>query len=386
MKKISKIVAIALLTTAFSTANTNSSYIGYQGVAFDGTTAIASTNVTLRFTILDNTNATIYQETQASVATTDKGFFSHQIGSGIRTAGEANYADITWADDYKLQVEIDKDNGTTYTNLGVQDFTSSVYSHRAKSAVTATQLKTPRTINGVSFDGSSNITVFDATKLPTSGGTITGGLVIEGGNTYTLAEYNWFSLTAGEIGHSTNQTADYSVYTTGRVAAAEFNAFSDKRVKTDIKPITHSLETIKHLKPSSYTKIDKVQNGYRKKYGFIAQELEQIIPEAVTKGKGEIPILKRFDDAALEDGVTYVLEVSKDGYATRQEYNTKQPKPEGELFVISKKVDDFRTVDYNMVFTIAVEAIKEQQSEIESLKDQLTQIKNALKESGIKIK
>ena len=41
------------------------------------------------------------------------------------------------------------------------------------NAATATKLATARTINGVSFDGSANITVTDSTKLPLAGGTIT---------------------------------------------------------------------------------------------------------------------------------------------------------------------------------------------------------------------
>jgi hypothetical protein len=46
------------------------------------------------------------------------------------------------------------------------------------NATTATTLQTARTINGVSFDGSANITVADSTKLPLAGGTMSGDLVI----------------------------------------------------------------------------------------------------------------------------------------------------------------------------------------------------------------
>lgn len=44
------------------------------------------------------------------------------------------------------------------------------------NASTATKLETARTINGVSFDGSANITVADSTKLPLAGGALTGAL------------------------------------------------------------------------------------------------------------------------------------------------------------------------------------------------------------------
>lgn len=46
------------------------------------------------------------------------------------------------------------------------------------NAATATTLQTARTINGVSFNGSANITVEDSTKLPLAGGTLTGVLTI----------------------------------------------------------------------------------------------------------------------------------------------------------------------------------------------------------------
>lgn len=44
------------------------------------------------------------------------------------------------------------------------------------NAATATTLQTARTINGVSFNGSADITVADSTKLPLTGGTLTGAL------------------------------------------------------------------------------------------------------------------------------------------------------------------------------------------------------------------
>ena len=44
------------------------------------------------------------------------------------------------------------------------------------NAGSATKLATARTINGVSFDGTKNITVADNTKLPTTGGTLTNSI------------------------------------------------------------------------------------------------------------------------------------------------------------------------------------------------------------------
>jgi hypothetical protein len=46
------------------------------------------------------------------------------------------------------------------------------------NAATATTLQTARTINGVSFNGSADITVADSTKLPLAGGTLTGASTV----------------------------------------------------------------------------------------------------------------------------------------------------------------------------------------------------------------
>ena len=54
------------------------------------------------------------------------------------------------------------------------------------NANTATKLQTARTINGVSFDGTANITIADSTKLPIAGGTMTGDLTLKGNPTADL--------------------------------------------------------------------------------------------------------------------------------------------------------------------------------------------------------
>lgn len=46
------------------------------------------------------------------------------------------------------------------------------------NAASATKLATARTINGVAFDGTTNITIADSAKLPLTGGTLSGDLVV----------------------------------------------------------------------------------------------------------------------------------------------------------------------------------------------------------------
>lgn len=90
------------------------------------------------------------------------------------------------------------------------------------NASTATKLETARTINGVSFDGSANITVADSTKLPLTGGTITGTL------TNKIENYER-GVTTTKIDRSLIDVRDKNGT---RFALLECNIAADKSVKT----------------------------------------------------------------------------------------------------------------------------------------------------------
>ena len=60
----------------------------------------------------------------------------------------------------------------------------------------AATLTTPRAINGVNFDGSADITVTDSTKLPLTGGTLTGAVTVDAINdtVYAITDSNSATL------------------------------------------------------------------------------------------------------------------------------------------------------------------------------------------------
>ena len=92
-------------------------------------------------------------------------------------------------------------NNTASTSITANESETAIFSHNAfefaritnvgvakwlGNANTATKLQTARTINGVSFDGTANITIADSTKLPIAGGTMTGDLTLKGNPTADL--------------------------------------------------------------------------------------------------------------------------------------------------------------------------------------------------------
>ncbi len=122
----------------------------------------------------------------------------------------------------------------------------------------------------------------------------------------------------------------------GILTNGTFIATSDKRVKENITELHHSLDLIGRLRPVSYNKIDRVSYGDRLNYGFIAQEVEEVIPVAVNTGKGEVPVLQPFEKVSFEDGVSYTLLVKNGDDIKEQTYTKGDARPEGEIIVKSK--------------------------------------------------
>ena len=116
-------------------------------------------------------------------------------------------------------------------------------------------------------------------------------LVVSGhsGTTVNVGTYGWLNNSGGTAqGTGSNY---YSIYTSGRIASAEFNAFSDSRIKKNVVDINDSsaLDKIRLLEPKIYNYIDEKQKGNSNVYGFIAQEVANVLPYAVTVGEGDIP-------------------------------------------------------------------------------------------------
>ena len=100
------------------------------------------------------------------------------------------------------------------------------------------------------------------------------------GTPYEPAEFsiiNIFNNNNVGIGN-TNPVCKLDV--NGTINAINYSTISDRRYKKDIKPISNSLELINKISPVSYLTIEQ-NEGDKKSYGFIAQDLHDIIPEAV---------------------------------------------------------------------------------------------------------
>lgn len=80
--------------------------------------------------------------------------------------------------DANIEARVKKAGDTMTGNLTMSG-SAKVIGNLQGNSNTATKLQNARTINGVAFDGTKNITVADNTKLPLTGGTVTGKITCQ---------------------------------------------------------------------------------------------------------------------------------------------------------------------------------------------------------------
>lgn len=139
-------------------------------------------------------------------------------------------------------------------------------------------------------------------------------------------------------GGSTNWAGYFSgnVYSTGTFTS------SDEKLKKNIEPVSDALSKVLRLRGRTYDfrtdEFPKMGLTEGKKYGLIAQELEQVFPDMVT----EVP-LARPHDPHKEDNT-----------------GTESAAPDTK--------ETIKAINYTELIPVLIEAIKEQQKTIDDLK------------------
>jgi hypothetical protein len=129
-----------------------------------------------------------------------------------------------------------------------------------------------------------------------------GGFVGIGSHTTNHTIYDRFSIwvnnsnlyfyfnDTGDMGYNTfNVVENWKIYSNG--TTKNISTSSDIRIKTNIVDINdnNALSILRQIKPKTYDYIDKKEKGKYNVIGFIAQEIKEIIPNAVRIVNGYIP-------------------------------------------------------------------------------------------------
>ena len=177
---------------------------------------------------------------------------------------------------------------------------------------------------------------------------------------------------------------------------------SDRRIK-EVKGISNSsddLQTLLNIQVTDYGYIDKLNHGNTIKKGVIAQEVEAIFPQAIRKSEDFIPNVYELTSnighnsdkltITLEKAHTFqkgdLIKLITNSGEIRKEVtriindhtfvlnNWSGAVPE-KVLVYGKQVDDFRSVDYDQLFTLGISAIQALHQELEQVKSENRQLK-----------
>jgi len=204
------------------------------------------------------------------------------------------------------------------------------------------------------------------------------------------------------------QSYNTSIYAAGGVATSDvFVAFSDARAKIhEEPPVEPYLNFVDKIQVRQYSWVDKIEKDSRKKIGFFAQEIEEVLPDAVGTTTGIVPTIYRQADAFTETTVT----VKNHGITTEKKLEVVDPengktkidiikvidgdilevkfeKPvKDKLFVIGPEVDDSRLLNQDYLMAVSFgglkelhELVKTQQKTIEALTSRLDALVEQLK-------
>ena len=213
-------------------------------------------------------------------------------------------------------------------------------------------------------------------------------------STSVSGSYGYLNGSGSTGSGSGTGTTNFSIHSSGRIYTAEVDVASDRRVKTNINALAPSslLSQANALRVVNYNYIDKLTKGANTKTGFIAQEVEAVMPDAITKAIDVIPSVFAAADKVQLNGTTLtVTTCAAHGFAAGDEvllydkdnkpYHVKVASVSDDktfmvngwtagmqdLFVYGKKVNDFRTVDFDQITAMAVGAIQELDNKVQTL-------------------
>ena len=184
-----------------------------------------------------------------------------------------------------------------------------------------------------------------------------------------------------------------------------FLTTSDIRIKEDIQDINDddALNKLLAIEPKTYKYIDKVVRGDNKVYGFISQQVKEVVPEAVKIEKSYIPNIMLIGDFAdyiitlpsqptkviikvndnikcIDDNGNEVL-VKVDEVIDEITFKIKaidNMKPlvytHNKIFVYGTEVDDFHILSKEYIFTLNVCATQELHRRIISQEERIKEL------------
>lgn len=215
---------------------------------------------------------------------------------------------------------------------------------------------------------------------------------------FALYGYTYYSPTEYPISNGeASIIADKGIVTATYLGAAQNIVASDERIK-DIIGLSDNasdLTLLQRLRITNYRMKDRVQWGERTFKKVIAQQVEEVFPQAITYQKSCIPDIYKLASAkenyvflpqhTLKVGekvklilndceeIVEIASVERDGFRVCSLANRVF---EGQVFVYGREVSDFRSVDYEALSMLGISAIQQLAKENEMLKSRLSRLES----------
>ena len=311
------------------------------GTSFNGITALSSSNPLMNGTVAIGTSTTVARADHVHASDTTKANLS-----GATFAGVISIIDGTQLTP-GISFKDDTDTGLFRTASGsfsISCNNTSIINFTSANISIQKPLYVNSSINAQSGSFSGAITASSTTLsgnlIVSSSNAQAGGIILsDDGDIVDMNDgYCSMRFTAGVIVKSGNRTGDGRIWlrSDGQILATNniIGYYSDERLKEKTGIIENPIEKVKSLEGFYYK-----ENKIAKSFGFkndnqqialSAQDVQKVVPEAVS--------LAPFD-----------MEMDEKG-------NCK-----------SKSGNDYLTVDYAKMVPLLIEAIKEQQKQIEDL-------------------
>lgn len=196
---------------------------------------------------------------------------------------------------------------------------------------------------------------------------------------------------------------EHNIVTNNNFISSQTLTSSDHRIKNIIglSDKKQDLQRLQQIQITDYTYKDIVNRGPKVFKKVIAQQVEEVYPEAVTRTTSVLPDIYALADNAMYNSASKHLSITMaKNYRLKAGDKVKLIHPtEGDIlaevdavegntfrvkdwyysadkiFVYAREVNDFRVVDYEALSMLGISAIQELAKEVEALKKQNKEIK-----------
>jgi hypothetical protein len=232
----------------------------------------------------------------------------------------------------------------------------------------------------------NKMSLFGSANTPTANSSAGLGLSGDAFEYFCFTGHRWYTGTTGGTTYGTERmyiNPNGNVVIGGNLNVGSLTNPSDSRIKKDIEDINDdtALNKVLLIQPKIYNYIDKERNkGFGKVYGFIAQQIREVIPEAVPIIQYVIPNIYKicliknkrevYHSIPLDTPIDTNVKTSCSEYKIKEIYEDyfviDNDIEADEVFVYGYSVDDFHTLNKDYIFTLNVCATQEIHRRIEA--------------------